>query len=186
MAPKTKVDLPSPKPIRAYPSVQQMVDEAIYADDHRNGSSLFAIKKYIAANFDVDIHKQATYIKKYLKRSVLSGKLLQTNGTGAQGSFKLSPTAKKEMMAAELAKKKKSISPVKPRLSANIRTSDKMKTVLKAKSKVANITQVDTKKKSENKAKNVVAVAKLTKNDVPKMTNGKGGNSKRANVKLRR
>ncbi|XP_045466695.1 uncharacterized protein LOC123675387 [Harmonia axyridis] len=55
----------------------------------RSGSSLQAIKKFIASNYKVDSEKLAPFIKKYLKSAVQSGSLVQTKGKGASGSFKL-------------------------------------------------------------------------------------------------
>ncbi|KOB67773.1 Histone H1 [Operophtera brumata] len=66
-----------------------MVKSAIKMLKERSGSSLKAIKKYIAAEYKVDSEKLAPFIRKYLKSAVESGALIQTKGTGASGSFKL-------------------------------------------------------------------------------------------------
>jgi hypothetical protein len=66
-----------------------MVGNAIRSLKERGGSSLQAIKKYIAANYKVDSEKLSPFIKKYLKSAVASGELVQTKGKGASGSFKL-------------------------------------------------------------------------------------------------
>ncbi|CAH1115117.1 unnamed protein product [Psylliodes chrysocephalus] len=55
----------------------------------RGGSSLQAIKKYIAANYKVDEEKVAPFFKKYPKALVASGSLVQMKSKGASGSFKL-------------------------------------------------------------------------------------------------
>uniref|UniRef100_A0A1B0G787 H15 domain-containing protein n=1 Tax=Glossina morsitans morsitans TaxID=37546 RepID=A0A1B0G787_GLOMM len=73
-----------------------MVDAAIKNLKERGGSSLLAIKKYINGTYKCDSQKLAPFIKKYLKTSVASGKLIQTKGKGASGSFKLSATATKD------------------------------------------------------------------------------------------
>ena len=78
----------------AHPPASQMVLTAITELKERNGSSLQAIKKFIAAKFLVDPKSQAHFIKKYLKSAVESGALVQTKGTGAAGSFKLPVTKK--------------------------------------------------------------------------------------------
>ncbi|CAD6232621.1 GSCOCG00006979001-RA-CDS [Cotesia congregata] len=88
-APKAKK--PSTKP--AHPSTAEMVTAAVKALAERNGSSLQAIKKYVAANYKLDVDKQAPFIKKFLKAAVTKGTLVQTKGKGASGSFKL-PVAK--------------------------------------------------------------------------------------------
>lgn len=79
---------PRNKPI--HPPTADMVNAAIKNLKERGGSSLQAIKKYIAANYKVDAEKLAPFIRKYLKSAVASGKLTQPKGKGASGSFKLS------------------------------------------------------------------------------------------------
>ncbi|XP_026840269.1 uncharacterized protein LOC113564938 [Drosophila persimilis] len=80
----------------SHPPTQQMVDASIKSLKERGGSSLLAIKKYITAEYKCDAQKLAPFIKKYLKSAVANGKLIQTKGKGASGSFKLSASAKKE------------------------------------------------------------------------------------------
>ncbi|KAL9890180.1 histone H1-like [Glossina fuscipes fuscipes] len=80
----------------SHPPTQQMVDAAIKNLKERGGSSLLAIKKYINGTYKCDSQKLAPFIKKYLKSSVASGKLIQTKGKGASGSFKLSAAATKD------------------------------------------------------------------------------------------
>ncbi|KAL9890203.1 histone H1-like, partial [Glossina fuscipes fuscipes] len=70
----------------SHPPTQQMVDAAIKNLKERGGSSLLAIKKYINGTYKCDSQKLAPFIKKYLKSSVASGKLIQTKGKGASGS----------------------------------------------------------------------------------------------------
>ncbi|XP_059221597.1 histone H1-like [Stomoxys calcitrans] len=100
-----KAKKPSAAP--SHPPTQQMVDAAIKTLKERGGSSLPAIKKYLASTYKVDAVKLAPFIKKYLKSAVASGKLIQTKGKGASGSFKLSPSASKEPKAKSAEKKKK-------------------------------------------------------------------------------
>lgn len=64
----------------AHPRTSEMVWNAIKSLKERGGSSLQAIKKYIAANYKVDSDKHAQFIKKYLKTAVASGELVQTKG----------------------------------------------------------------------------------------------------------
>ncbi|XP_057320754.1 histone H1-like [Microplitis mediator] len=82
-----KARKPSAKP--THPSTADMVKAAIKTLGERGGSSLQAIKKYIAATYKVDVEKQAPFIKKFLKGAVTKGTLVQTKGKGASGSFKL-------------------------------------------------------------------------------------------------
>lgn len=78
-----------------HPRTAEMVDAAIGTLKERGGSSILAIKKYVAATYKVDVEKLAPYIKKYVKGAVIKGHLLQTKGKGASGSFKLSVQPKK-------------------------------------------------------------------------------------------
>nr|XP_019542561.2 histone H1B-like [Aedes albopictus]XP_029734897.1 histone H1B-like [Aedes albopictus]XP_029734902.1 histone H1B-like [Aedes albopictus] len=84
-----------PKKPSTHPPVNDMVVAAIKTLKERNGSSLQAIKKYIAANYKCDVAKLAPFLKKALKNGVEKGKFVQTKGTGASGSFKLKAEAKK-------------------------------------------------------------------------------------------
>ncbi|XP_074107599.1 histone H1-like [Cotesia typhae] len=78
---------PATKPTHL--SAGDMVIAALKSLAERHGSSLQAIKKYIAVIYKVDVEKQALYIKKFLKAAVEKGTLVQTKGKGASGSFKL-------------------------------------------------------------------------------------------------
>uniref|UniRef100_A0A1B0C903 H15 domain-containing protein n=1 Tax=Lutzomyia longipalpis TaxID=7200 RepID=A0A1B0C903_LUTLO len=84
-----------------HPKTSEMVNKAIKELKERGGSSLQAIKKYVAANYKVDAEKLAPFIRRYLKSAVTSGALVQTKGKGASGSFKLATTAKGEKKTAE-------------------------------------------------------------------------------------
>ena len=74
-----------PKKPAAHPPTASMVKAAIKALKERNGSSLPAIKKYIAANYKYDVVKNARFINKALKGMSEKGVL-----TKVKGSFKLS------------------------------------------------------------------------------------------------
>merc|ERR1719367_134885 len=76
-----------------------MVKAAVKALKERNGSSLPAIKKYIAANYKVDIVKLNRFINKALKNMTEKGVL-----TKVKGSYKLS--AKTKAKKAKSPKKK--------------------------------------------------------------------------------
>merc|ERR1711936_173428 len=56
----------------------------------KKGSSLAAIKKYIAANYKVDIVKISPFIRKALKKGVEAKAILKV-----KGSYKLAKEAKK-------------------------------------------------------------------------------------------
>lgn len=100
----------NPRAKPSHPPTAEMVTNAIKGLKERGGSSLQAIKKFIAANYKVDAEKVAPFIKKYLKSSVASGSLVQTKGKGASGSFKLASSTSAGAKAATGEKKKSSSS----------------------------------------------------------------------------
>ncbi|XP_066304493.1 histone H1-like [Branchiostoma lanceolatum] len=101
----------APKAPAAHPPTSAMITAALEALKDRKGSSLLAIKKYIAGNYKFDVEKKAHFIKLALKALVAKGTLIQVKGTGASGSFKINVAAKK---AAEKAAKKPAVKkPVK-------------------------------------------------------------------------
>jgi len=175
---------PRVKPV--HPRTSEMVANAISSLKERGGSSLQAIKKYIAANYKVDSEKLSPFIKKYLKTAVASGELVQTKGKGASGSFKLA-AAKTEKPAAPAAtprgrggastgpKEKQRVVKVKaksPKKAAVKKTSDKKKRASPAKpkkspSKAKKAAKVPTKKPKAPRPKTAVK-AKAPKKASPK------------------
>jgi histone H1/5 len=119
--------------VAAHPSSASMVKAAIKALKERKGSSLQAIKKYIAANYKCDIVKIARFINKALKAGVESGVY-----TKNKGSFKLSVKAKEEKpKAAKKPKAKKAKSPKKKSASPKKKAAAKPKKAKTPKKKVA-------------------------------------------------
>ncbi|XP_038624293.1 histone H1.4-like [Tachyglossus aculeatus] len=93
----------------AGPSVSELITQAVAASKERNGVSLAALKKALAAA-GYDVEKNNSRIKLGLKSLVTKGTLVQTKGTGASGSFKINkkagedkgkPRAKKPVAAAK-------------------------------------------------------------------------------------
>merc|ERR1712173_395107 len=84
------------------PPSSAMVKAAIKALGDKKGSSLAAIKKYVAANYKVDIVKISPFIRKALKKGVESKALVQV-----KGSYKLAKEAKKPKVKKPKAKKAK-------------------------------------------------------------------------------
>uniref|UniRef100_A0A672ZXF8 Histone H1 n=1 Tax=Sphaeramia orbicularis TaxID=375764 RepID=A0A672ZXF8_9TELE len=83
---KKKASKPAKK---AGPSVGDLILKAVSASKERSGVSLAALKKALAAGgYDVD--KNKVRVKTAVKKLVLKGALVQTKGTGASGSFKMS------------------------------------------------------------------------------------------------
>ena len=89
-----------------HPSTASMVNAAIKNLKERKGSSLAAIKKYIAANYKVDVNKLAPFIRRYLKKAVADGKLTQTKGSGASGSFKIGKSTEEKVKKVKKTPKK--------------------------------------------------------------------------------
>ena len=171
---KSSAKKPRVKPV--HPRTSEMVANAISSLKERGGSSLQAIKKYIAANYKVDSEKLSPFIKKYLKTAVASGELVQTKGKGASGSFKLA-AAKTEKPAVSAApprgrggastgpkERKARVSKVKaksPKKAAVKKTSDKKKRASPAKpkkspSKAKKAAKVPTKKPKAPRPKTAV------------------------------
>lgn len=105
------VKKPAAKP--THPATSELVIRAITTLKERNGSSLQAIKKFIASEYKLDTDRLAPFIRKFLKNAVISGKLVQTKGKGASGSFKLpsnalNPSEKKNKATKLKAKPKHS------------------------------------------------------------------------------
>merc|ERR1712156_1339878 len=97
-----------------HPPSAVMVLAAVKGLKEAKGSSLAAIKKYIAANYKVDIVKLSPFIRKAVKKLVESKKIAQTKGTGASGRFKAVKEAAKPKKAKKASKpKKKAVKKVK-------------------------------------------------------------------------
>ncbi|KAI5699224.1 hypothetical protein M8J76_000777, partial [Diaphorina citri] len=107
-----------PKAVPAHPPTAQMVTKAIGDLKEKGGSSLSAIKKFIGSTYKVDAQKLAPFIRKYLVSAVAAGKLVQTKGKGASGSFKLATKEKAPKPAAAAAKPKKEKAPKKKKAPA--------------------------------------------------------------------
>jgi len=124
-----------PRTVPSHPKTSDMVNAAITNLKERGGSSLQAIKKYVAATYKVDVEKLSPFIKKYLKSAVTSGSLVQTKGKGASGSFKLS--GGKSEKKAEGKKTKKAASPKKAAKASPAKKSKPSAAAAKPKKKSA-------------------------------------------------
>ena len=149
-----------PKTKASHPPTADMVNAAIKELKERNGSSLQAIKKYIAATYILDADKLAPFIKKYLKNAVASGKLVQPKGKGASGSFKLAAKESKpkaaKPAASKVAKKPATKVAKKP-------TSPKKAAVPKAKKALTEKKKTSKVAAKPPKAKSTTAKPKVTK-----------------------
>merc|ERR1739848_226747 len=82
-----------PKAKPAHPPSSAMVMAAVKALKGTKGSSLSAIKKYVAANYKVDIVKISPFLRKAIKKLVEAKKLIQV-----KGSFKLIRLSRKRSL----------------------------------------------------------------------------------------
>ena len=138
-----------PKTPAAHPPVATMVVAAITALKERNGSSLAAIKKYMAANYKCDVAKLAPFIRKFLKKAVEDGKLKQI-----RASYKVDKTKieKPKKPAKKAAKPKKAKSP-KKKAAAKPKKAKTPKKKPAAKPKAAKPKKAQTPKKKATKPK---------------------------------
>lgn len=159
-AKSAKPKVPRAKP--AHPKTADMVIGAIKNLKERGGSSLQAIKKYISANYKVDAEKLSPFIKKYIKGAVVSGKLVQTKGKGASGSFKLASKDKVEkVVKPKVAAVKKPKSPVKKAAPKKAAAGEKK--VVKAKKPAAKKPAAAAAAAAPKKAKSPSKAKKATK-----------------------
>lgn len=168
-----------PRPTLAHPSTAVMVTTAIKSLKDKKGSTLPAIKKYMAINYQLDSSKFAPYIRRYLKSAVAKGDLIQTNGTGANGNFKLPAVEKKPVANKQAAvkKKKEAKKPLVKKTSGKRRsiegTTTATTTVSKAKKPKKVVTddviKTKTKKKVEVTAKTSPAKPKNSKSVAKKV-----------------
>merc|ERR1711992_316281 len=91
-----------------HPPSAVMVLAAVKALKDKKGSSLPAIKKYIAANYKVDVVKVSPFIRKAIKKLVADKKLIQV-----KASFKAAKEEKPKKAKKPKAKKPKAKKPKK-------------------------------------------------------------------------
>merc|ERR1711997_684865 len=126
--PKKAPAAKKPKAKPTHPPTSAMIAAAIKALKERNGSSLAAIKKYIAATYKVDVVKLAPFIRKALKKGVEAKKLIKV-----KASYKLAKEEKKPKAKKPKAKKPKAKKVKKPpKKAAKKPAAKKAKTPKKA------------------------------------------------------
>ncbi|XP_037008869.2 histone H1t [Artibeus jamaicensis] len=84
-------------------SVSKLITEALLVSPQRASMSLVALKKTLAAA-GYDVNKNNSRIKLVLKSLVRKGTLVQTKGSGASGSFKLSKKAAAQLTNVKVKK----------------------------------------------------------------------------------
>merc|ERR550539_720258 len=89
------------------PRVGEMIVTAIrrLRDNPRKGSSLAAIKGFMAEEWGLHIPDYTNKIKKFLLQGVESGEVLQTRGKGASGRFTVPGLKVKRRKKSQLTKK---------------------------------------------------------------------------------
>jgi len=85
-----------------------MITEAILHDGNRQGTSRYAIAKYIAANYPVDEAVEKVQIRLALRRMTQPTVNDKPDLVQVKGSFKLAPDYKKQVTKKTVPKKKKS------------------------------------------------------------------------------
>lgn len=171
---KNEVAVTVQMPTVAHPSTAVMVTVAIKTLNDKKGSTLQAIKKYLALNYHVNLTKFSPFICKYLKTAVAKGDLIQTKGSGALGYFKLpievkKPAVKKKkavVAAVPVTKKKpdaKKTTAVKTATSGKRSSIEGTKESSAKKSKKVTTTVVKGVKPKSKTAKKVVAKNSPTK-----------------------
>merc|ERR1712059_233817 len=121
------------------PKTSVMVESAISSLKEKKGSSVIAIKKYIATNYKVDPVKHSHFIKKALASGVEKKSLIQVKGVGATGRFKLAKVETRQKKKPAPSKKaktpsKKAKTPSKPKKKPSAKKATPKKKVEKSKS----------------------------------------------------
>ena len=147
------------------PKYTEMVEDAIKFYNEKGGSSRQAILKYITANYPVGENAK-NQVKLALVKSVGKGRLVQTKGVGASGSFKLSKEVKEEAKKKEkkrLKKEKKALKDKENTAPENDGEAKKSK-AKKVKKRVKN----DGEEKERKKKKAVTKKTKQSKETASK------------------
>merc|ERR1712113_1274252 len=116
----------------AHPPSSVMVQKAIEGLGEKKGSSLASIKKYIGANFKVDLVKMNIFIRKALKSGIEKKSI--SASSGMSGRFKLNkveskPKASKPKSTKKATPKKSTKKPAKKK--ATPKKAEKTKTTKK-------------------------------------------------------
>merc|ERR1712150_23105 len=110
----------------AHPPSSTMVVKAIEDLKEKKGSSLAAIKKYIGANYKVDLNQMNVFIRKALKSGIEKKTLVASSGMS--GRFKLAKTESKKKPKKPAAKK---ATPKKAEKTKSTKTAKPKKPVAK-------------------------------------------------------
>lgn len=168
------------------PSVSDLILKAVSASNERKGVSLSALKKALS-NGGYDVERNNSRVKIALKSLVKKGSLVQTKGTGASGSFKVSkggavkkPAKKSDVKAKKPAPKKPAAKAAKPKKAPAKKPATK-----KAPKKVKKPAAAKKSTKSPKKAKKPAA-KKVTKSPSKKVKAAKPKTAKPKAAKARK
>lgn len=113
--------------------MSDLILKALSSSKERGGVSLVALKKALAAS-GYDVVRNNSRVKLAVKRLVAIGRLIQTKGTGASGSFKIGskaatkpkkPKAKKAKRAKRKTTKKPAGAKKSPKKRRSLRSPEK-------------------------------------------------------------
>ncbi|KAI8502665.1 histone H3-K27 trimethylation [Branchiostoma belcheri] len=114
---------------RAHPPTTAMITAAVEALKDRTGSSVPAIKKYIAANYKFDVEKKAHFIKRALKALVEKGTLLQVKKTKKPAAKKTKKSPAKKPAAKNRPRRLRQRRPSRrPRPPRSVQAQEEVKT----------------------------------------------------------
>merc|ERR1712124_169059 len=116
----------------AHPPSSVMVQKAIEGLGEKKGSSLASIKKYIGANYKVDLTKMNVFIRKALKSGI--EKKTISASSGMSGRFKLNKVESKPKASAK-AKSTKKATPKKAEKTKTTKKTAKKPVAKKAAAK---------------------------------------------------
>ncbi|XP_034948142.1 histone H1A, sperm-like [Chelonus insularis] len=159
-----KMDVKSKSKVKpSHPPTSKMVETAIFSLKDRRGSSLQAIKKYIVTNYNLNSEKIAPLVRRYIKFAISKGKLIQTKGKGASGSFKLpsanqkvqNKTSKTSITDIDLKKKSKVSSTRINKSVATTKSNISIKKSITKVSKLSNKQKIEQTNKKERKTHDI-------------------------------
>merc|ERR1712098_28387 len=116
----------------AHPPSSVMVQKAIEGLGEKKGSSLASIKKYIGANYKVDLAKMNVFIRKALKAGVEKKSIVASSGM--TGRFKINKTSESKPKTAKPKAAKKATpkkAAKKPSKKATPKKAEKTKSAKK-------------------------------------------------------
>ncbi|XP_067878394.1 histone H1-like [Heterodontus francisci] len=163
------------------PKLGELILKTVAECSVRSGMSLQAIKKALRVK-GVDVEKSKFQIKQSIKRLVAKDFLVQTKGTGASGTFKITKQEKKGNKTAKKSPGKKIVAKkVSSKKTAAKKVSSKKTAAKKVSSKKAATPKKAVKKATlpkKSPAKNAKKVKRATGGKPPKKVQSSRGGKK--------